>query len=124
MELKEFEIRIVGRVPESLKFGVLYVCLECNVVVHLCACGCKEKVVLPIDPDFWSVKYDGEHVSLFPSVGNFQFSCQSHYWIKKNRVVWVEENVLEDAQPIKKKKSSMLHDCIRGLMKKLNNLKK
>lgn len=93
MELNEFDLQVVRRVPEELKFGVLYVCFECNVVVHLCACGCGEKVVLPIDPDFWSVKYDGETVSLAPSVGNYQFPCRSHYWIKENRVIWVMDAV-------------------------------
>lgn len=93
MELNEFDLQVVRRVPKELRFGVLYVCFECNVVVHLCACGCGEKVVLPIDPDFWSVKYDGETVSLAPSVGNYQFPCRSHYWIKENRVVWVMDSV-------------------------------
>lgn len=93
MELNAFDLQGVHRVPEELKFGVLYVCFECNVVVHLCACGCGEKVVLPIDPDFWSVKYDGGTVSLEPSVGNYQFPCRSHYWIKENRVIWVMDSV-------------------------------
>ena len=34
-----------------------------------------------------SVKYDGETVSLSPSIGNFQFPCKSHYWIRENRVI-------------------------------------
>ena len=89
MALKEFEMQVVHRVPEELKQGILYACFDCNVVVHLCVCGCGEKVVLPIAPDFWSVRYDGETVSLAPSIGNYQFPCKSHYWIKENKVIWV-----------------------------------
>ena len=90
MVLKEFELQVVHRVPEDLCPGVLYACFDCNVIAHLCACGCKEKVILPIDPDFWSVRYDGETVSLAPSIGNFQFPCKSHYWIKENKVIWAD----------------------------------
>lgn len=91
MGLTEFEMHPVHRVPEKLKSGLLYVCFDCNVVVHLCACGCGRKVVLPIDPDFWSVMYNGETISLNPSIGNFQFPCKSHYWIKENQVIWADD---------------------------------
>ena len=90
MRMKTFKTEIVHRVPETLQPDVLYVCFDCNVVVHLCACGCGEKVILPIDPDFWRIEYDGETISLYPSIGNFQFACKSHYWIRKNNVVWAD----------------------------------
>lgn len=108
MVLKEFELQVVHRVPEDLCPGVLYVCFDCNVIAHLCACGCKEKVILPIDPDFWSVRYDGETVSLAPSIGNFQFPCKSHYWIKENKVIWADACVLlsRDKKTRKRKKKS------------------
>ena len=46
MVLKEFELQVVHRVPEELCLGILYVCFDCNVIAHLCACGCREKVIL------------------------------------------------------------------------------
>lgn len=92
MVVKAFDVEFVHRVPPILQEGVLYVCLECKVVVHLCACGCGEKVVLPIEPDAWHLQCDGEHVSLSPSIGNFQFPCKSHYWIKGNQVIWADSN--------------------------------
>ena len=92
MKCSKFDIEFVHRVPSQPKDGILYVCLECNVVVHLCACGCGEKVVLPIAPDFWKFYYDGEGVSLFPSVGNFNFACNSHYYIRNSNVLWVAED--------------------------------
>lgn len=116
MELKGFEVRVVHRVPKDLRQGILYVCFDCNVVVHLCACGCGEKVVLPIAPDFWSVKYDGETVSLAPSIGNFQFPCKSHYWIRENRVIWAEDSALKSMpQKAKKQKKKRWIDRLKML---------
>ena len=91
MALRKFELQIVHRVPENLQSGLLYVCFDCKVVAHLCACGCGEKVVLPIDPQFWSVRYDGETVTMAPSIGNYQYACKSHYWISNNKVIWVDD---------------------------------
>jgi len=88
MGLSVFEPLIVSRVPETLSPNTLYLCFDCNVVVHSCACGCGESVVLPIHPDFWRITYDGEHATLYPSIGNFNFPCNSHYWIKENKVLW------------------------------------
>jgi hypothetical protein len=57
-------------------------------VVHLCLCGCGERVVTPLSLTDWRLIFDGETVSLNPSVGNWSFDCQSHYVIKRNRVIW------------------------------------
>ncbi|MEJ0010633.1 MAG: DUF6527 family protein [Alphaproteobacteria bacterium] len=46
------------------------------------------KVVTPISPTDWQLIFDGETVSLNPSIGNWSFKCRSHYWIKRNRIVW------------------------------------
>ena len=57
---------------------------------HLCACGCGNKVVLPLSPADWQLYFDGERVSLTPSIGNWQFPCQSHYWIRRNGIFWAD----------------------------------
>src|SRR5581483_9243138 len=44
--------------------------------------------VTPISPPEWHLTWDGDTVSLYPSVGNWQFPCRSHYWIRRNRIVW------------------------------------
>ena len=116
MGLSEFELLVVSRIPEKLTPGLLYVCFDCNVVAHLCACGCGEKVILPIDPDFWSVTYDGETVSLRPSIGNYQFPCRSHYWIKNNRVIWADDSARPEKQKEKsRKKKRHLLERIKAL---------
>ena len=89
MKIYEIKKEFVRRVPAELEEGVLYVCLDCDVVVHKCACGCGEKVVLPLSPEHWKLSYDGE-VTLSPSIGNYQYDCKSHYFIRNGKIVWLE----------------------------------
>ena len=115
MELRELKLQVVHRVPENLHQSILYVSFDCNVVIHLCACGCGEKVVTPIAPNFWAVKYNGETVSLSPSIGNFQFSCKSHYWIRENKVVWVPEATMTSKRKNEKNKKKRWKDRLKIL---------
>lgn len=78
----------VEYVPVDLTDGVLYVSITYRTAVHKCACGCGNKVVTPISPADWQVLFDGDSVSLSPSIGNWGFPCRSHYWIRSNRVLW------------------------------------
>jgi Family of unknown function (DUF6527) len=57
-------------------------------VIHLCACGRGIKVVTPTSPPEWHLTWGGDAVSLYPSIGNWQFPCRSHYWIRRNRIIW------------------------------------
>lgn len=88
MTVTVLEPAFVEYVPKVLTPGVLYLALEHATVVHLCACGCRTKVVTPLDPAHWQLTYDGDTVSLWPSIGNWQFPCRSHYWIRASAVVW------------------------------------
>jgi hypothetical protein len=78
----------VELVPPELEDGVLYVSMTYGSVIHKCCCGCGEHVVTPLAPTDWKLTYDGEAVSLYPSIGNWSFRCQSHYWIQDNQVRW------------------------------------
>ena len=75
-------------IPEQLEEQTLYVAAKFRTVMHLCACGCGRKVVTPLSPVSWKLTFDGVHVSLHPSIGNWSLPCQSHYWIERNRVQW------------------------------------
>lgn len=75
-------------IPDKLVTGILYVSIPYATAVHLCCCGCGNEVVTPITPTDWSLMFDGESVSLDPSIGNWNFDCQSHYWIMRNEVHW------------------------------------
>ena len=93
----------VEYVPAQLAEGVLYVSIPYATAVHTCACGCGHKVVTPITPADWSLLFDGDAVSLEPSIGNWGFPCRSHYWIRSNKIRWAgswsDDRVAEGPTP-------------------------
>lgn len=82
------EHRFVEEIPDALDEGILYISIPYSTVVHLCLCGCGAETVTPLAPTEWRMIYDGETISLAPSLGNWSSGCQSHYWISKNTVRW------------------------------------
>src|SRR5580700_10077668 len=80
----------VDLLPNELAEGVVYVSLENRTVVHKCCSGCGERVVVDLSPAGWKLTFDGETISLSPSIGNGSLACNSHYWIRENRVVWAK----------------------------------
>lgn len=79
--------RFVRNVPRELEAGVLYISMDYATAVHSCCCGCGERVVTPFTPTDWRMTFDGESISLHPSVGNWNQKCRSHYVIQRNRVL-------------------------------------
>ncbi len=78
----------VEYIPKELDDRTLYVSIEFATVVHKCCCGCGQEVVTPLSPTDWKLIYDGQSISLDPSIGNWSFECQSHYWIQHSKVIW------------------------------------
>ena len=93
-----FEPVFVDLMPPMLEPGMLYISTEYHLTVHLCACGCGEKVVLPLHPKQWRFTYDGKTASISPSVGNIGLACNSHYWINEGRVDWAPDISAEKAR--------------------------
>lgn len=83
--------QFVDYIPDVLDEGTLYISILCATVVHNCCCGCGNEVVTPLSPVDWKVVFDGETISLEPSVGNWSFECHSHYWIRNNQAQWAEQ---------------------------------
>jgi len=90
-----FTHRFVEYIPERPEPGMLYVSVPYATVVHRCGCGCGcgNKVVTPLSPFDWKLAFDGESISLYPSVGNFSSPCRSHCWIRGGRAHWVTSRV-------------------------------
>ncbi len=80
--------QFVDFIPEHLEDGVLYISRQYGTAVHKCCCGCGEEVVTPLNPTDWSLQVDNNLVTLYPSIGNWSFTCQSHYWIRRSKVIW------------------------------------
>ena len=61
--------RFVDTMPEELEEGVLYVSIRHRIALHRCFCGCGIEISAPLAPIEWKLIFDGESVSLSPSIG-------------------------------------------------------
>lgn len=77
------------RFPDELKLGEFYYSEDFRSSVHLCACGCGSRVVLPIKPAGWQLAGNMSSFTITPSVGNREFACRSHYLIEGGSVIWL-----------------------------------
>ena len=80
--------RFVDTIPGQLDPATIYISITYKTAIHQCCCGCGTEVVTPFSPTDWRLVFDGASVSLEPSVGNWSLPCRSHYWIRRNQVVW------------------------------------
>ena len=80
----------VQNIPDILEDDTLYISLKYNTMIHKCACGCGEEVVIKLSPTDWYFSYDGSKISVYPSIGNWNYDCKSHYWIRKSQIMWAE----------------------------------
>lgn len=83
-----FQPCFVEFIPQKIEERVIYISMEYATAIHKCPCGCGEQVITTFSPTDWSLRFDGDTVSLDPSVGNWNFRCRSHYYIRRGKVVW------------------------------------
>jgi hypothetical protein len=87
MQYSHLEHRFVHHFPDLIERGVLYVSMDYATAVHSCCCGCGEEVVTPLTPTDWKMTFDGETISLSPSIGNWNSPCRSHYIIQRSQII-------------------------------------
>ena len=87
MKTKTIRPAFVTQFPAVFEQGVLYISEEFETAGHLCCCGCREKVITPLNPAKWRLRKEEGAVSLSPSIGNWNYACKSHYFITKNKVI-------------------------------------
>lgn len=80
--------QFVEFIPDKIEAETIYISMAYCTAIHKCVCGCGNEVVTPISPTDWSLTFHGDSISLYPSIGNWNFDCNSHYWIINNRVKW------------------------------------
>ena len=86
--MSELDVEFVDAIPEVLADDVLYVCIAFATAVHRCRCGCGGEVVTPFTPTDWTLIYDGDTVSLDPSISNSSSDCGAHYFIERSATRW------------------------------------
>lgn len=84
----KIRLQRVHYMPTAMEPGVLYVSEEFGAAAHLCPCGCGSKVRTPLGPTDWFLEETNDKPTLYPSIGNWQLPCQSHYWITEGQVMW------------------------------------
>lgn len=82
------QLKHVKYIPAELEENILYVSDEFEVATHLCPCGCKNKIVTPLGINEWKFTESNHKPSLYPSIGNWQLPCRSHYWITDGQISW------------------------------------
>ena len=86
MVLKPVFVETIPQLSE-MEERTLYVSMRFATLSHLCPCGCGRLVDVTLDPATRSLTYDGEYLTLRPSIG-VKFPCRSHYSIIRNAVMW------------------------------------
>ena len=107
MRLEAINPRLVELAPKPLEQGVLYISQKYQVAVHLCCCGCGEKVVTPLSHAEWQLHMHNGMATLHPSVGN-RTPCRSHYWLTQNRVEWVSKMTAQQIRVAQKRDRASL----------------
>jgi len=88
--INNLQHQFVEGFPEKLEPGVFYIAIDFASMSHLCCCGCGQEVITPLSPNDWMLIFDGESITVNPSIGNWSLPCRSHYFIRKNQVQWAE----------------------------------
>ena len=88
MKLEHITLQRVEYMPKQLEPGILYVSEKFGAVAHLCACGCGAKIRTPLGATDWSLNVKAGGPCLWPSVGNWQQACKSHYVIDNGDIIW------------------------------------
>lgn len=119
--------KFVEFIPSEIEQDVLYISIDYDIAKHKCACGCGDDIVTSLSPSRWKLTYDGETVSLSPSIGNWSHPCQSHYFITNDKIVWagsisktaIQEVIKNDQVSVKRhvQKSNRLIDKLKRLFK-------
>ncbi len=77
---------------DEIEEGKLYISRKYGVAIHLCACGCGGKTVMPFNDKTggWTMTEKDDKVSFTPSVGNWagESPYHAHYFITQNKIVW------------------------------------
>lgn len=103
MKLVTITPQFVELMPPEIQDGVLYISEKYATATHKCCCGCGMKVVTSLSPARWQLRREGNLVTLYPSIGNWDYPCRSHYWIRRNRVVWSGSMTQQEVRRVKER---------------------
>ena len=89
-------VESMQNIPDRLTEHVYIVGLQKpKWVIFSCPCGCGERIEVNLMQSRhprWKMQVTKGVISLWPSLWMVDKKCGSHFWIEKNRVIWVPEN--------------------------------
>lgn len=116
--LKLFHVEYL---PKELEPGIFYVSKEFKVAGHLCPCGCGNKIITPLGRMEWKFSENNGEATLYPSIGNWQLPCRSHYWIRKGKIKWSyswSDERIEKGRKAEEEKRKQYYDKLQAKNKK------
>lgn len=97
------EVVVADNLPYDTNNDTLYYSPRYSLVKFLCPCGCKHEIVLRTAEEVdvpgrkWKVQVVDNKMSLWNSIWvNWEGGCQSHFFIKDNKVIWVSDYKQEE----------------------------
>ena len=122
--MKTFQHKFVEFIPQTIEEGVLYVSITYKTAAHKCFCGCGNVVFTPLIKGRWSLIFQGNHVSLYPSIGSANLVCRSHYFLTENNVDWMKPFSYSYKAEDSTREEFSIRDLIRKAVKKPLRIKK
>lgn len=93
---KSFSVQYVEDPIDNPKKKMLYIIGTMDEpwqIEMACPCGCRDKIVLPVNNETsprWSLNISSDNLpSLHPSVWRSK-GCKAHFFLKNGRIRWVE----------------------------------
>ena len=124
--MKVIALQHVKYMPKELTQGILHVSMEYAIAGHLCACGCGAKVITPLGPVEWTYAEKNGRPTLYPSIGNWQLPCRSHYFITDGRIhfagQWSEAQIVAGRHAEEQRRQAYYRAPKRGFWNWLWNL--
>ncbi|MCY4491933.1 MAG: DUF6527 family protein [Thaumarchaeota archaeon] len=118
--MKKIKHEFCDLIPKSVEDGVLYISIPYATAIHKCACGCGWEVVTPIRTDGWALNWDGDTITLTPSIGNWNLPCQSHYFLVRNEIIWVRKSSFFAVTSRTRNIVQILRRICRNIIKKMD----
>lgn len=84
-----YKYKSVERTPETLMADIVYVNNEFEIATLLCACGCGHRITLLI-PDGHQVENKNGFATISPSIGVWDASCKSHFYVTNGEIDWYD----------------------------------
>jgi hypothetical protein len=87
MKINTIRPMYVESFPTAQEDGILYISRRFSTACHLCCCGCGTKIITPLRTTEYRLTDTGGRVTLYPSIGNWNHRCRSHYVIRNGQVL-------------------------------------